>query len=192
MAQVEVFFQTSLESGLASRIWSVFLPGLGRSAWFSCLYERIREQVTGAWGGQGSSLWQLPRGLPPNCSKPYRLGGISNTISGHCFPLVIKRRPVPCCGSSQLLWWERGGRCWWTSPLGPYLPGCAQPLGHSAASQGRAAALSSHTVRRCRGAWPRPGSTAMQLFPKGPRRYLRPHLQGKVWPSGRRAGSVVG
>lgn len=62
----------------------------------------------GALGGQGSSVWQLLGGLPPNHSKLYRLGGISNTISAHCFLWVIERRPIPCRGSLKLLWWEGG------------------------------------------------------------------------------------
>lgn len=90
-------------------------------------------------GGVGRArqpIMAAGRGLPPNSSKPYRLGGISNTISAHCFLLVINRRPMPCCGSSQLLWWERRGG-WWTSQLGLYLPlatGSAQPLGHLTAT----------------------------------------------------------
>lgn len=62
--------------------------------------------------------------------------------------------------------------------------GSPQPLGHSGAS-GRAAAVCQ--LRSCWG-----DGLGLWLFPKGPWRYLQPHLQGKVWPSGRRVGSAVG
>lgn len=140
-----MFFQTSLESGLGS--WILRLVDL---VWIPPWPGPASLVILSVWGalgtgcgeyGEGNTAHcQLPRGLLPNCSKPYRLGGISNTISVHCFLLVIKRRPVPCCGSSQLLWWERGvgGR----HDLGfiCLAAGSPLPLGHSAASQGRAAA----------------------------------------------------
>lgn len=69
--------------------------------------------------------------------------------------------------------------------------GSPLPLGHSAVSQGRAVAIPSVAAAA--------GEHGLGLrkhraaeFPKGPWRYLHPHLQGKVWPSGRRAGLAVG
>lgn len=133
-------------------IRSEFFPGLGQPALGQpefVVIPSIRNTVCGeGWGcgvgGMGRARQPITaanRGLPPNSSKSYRLGGISNTISVHCFLLVINRRPIPRCGSSQLLWWERRGG-WWTSQLGLYLPlatGSAQPLDHLTARESRAA-----------------------------------------------------
>lgn len=77
-----------------------------------------------------------------------------------------------------------------TWALSAWLQGVRSPW--TTQQQARAELPQPHQCSRHWGAWPRAGGTAVWLFPKGPWRYLQPHLQGKVWSSGRRAGSVVG
>lgn len=141
-----------------------------------CLCGALRV----GWGVGGVGRARQPimaavRGLPPNSSKPYLLGGISNTISVHCFLVVMNGRPIPRWGSSQLLWWERrgvGGR----QDLGFISPGCGSAAPGSLSSE-PALSCRSPLGLGCRGAWPRRAAPSCGAeLPSGPWRYLLPPL----------------
>ena len=145
-----------------------------------CLWKD--QGLCGGPGGPGGSLGQRLRGLPPNCSKPYRLGGVSSTISVHCFLWVIRRRPVSCCGCSQLLWWEKRGAGGLTADVTIW---ALSPFGHRVSAAW--GSLTSKTVQSRRSswrAWPRAGGSTVEA--EFPWRHLHPLPQGRygLWEGG--------
>lgn len=136
-----------------------------------CLWKD--QGLCGGPGGPGGSLGQRLRGVPPNCSKPYRLGGVSSTISVHCFLWVIRRRPVSCCGCSQLLWWEKG-----VCDRRRHELGFISPRHRESTAWGSLTSKAVQSRRSSWRAWPKAGGRTVEA--ELPWRHLHPLPQGKV------------
>ena len=146
---------------------------------------RTRVGVRGGVGRPRPLIMAAVRGLPPNFSKPYRLGGIPNTVSVHCFLLVISRRPIPAVAAQGYCGGEGGG--WWTSPLGFISPGRGRAAPGSLSSgtgQRRSVRVGLSCWEHGLGRWRCRAAT----FPADLRDTCWPRLQGKVWSFGSRTG----